>query len=84
MELKLSDKERDELVDLLDETIGDLGYEIAATENPEFRSGLRTRCAIFIGVRAQLQGFGPTMSGRETALSDIPIALVEELARPGD
>ena len=43
MQLSLSPDELDALRRLLDEALGDLSFEIADTENPDYRAHLRDR-----------------------------------------
>ena len=54
MNLDLSREQTDELRSLLDEVLGDLSAEIAATENPTYRSSLGHRRALLTAIRAQL------------------------------
>ena len=56
MELTLTDEEAAELRDLLDGSLGDLSIEIADTDNPGYRVGLKTRRVHLKAVRAQLAG----------------------------
>jgi hypothetical protein len=52
--LHLTAIEADELLLLLDGAVGDLSFEIADTDNPEFRDGLRERRNRLSAVRAAL------------------------------
>ncbi|HCU91890.1 MAG TPA: hypothetical protein DHU96_03805 [Actinobacteria bacterium] len=45
MELKLTKEQAGHLESLLDSYLRDLSHEITATDNPEFRAGLRARRA---------------------------------------
>jgi hypothetical protein len=54
MELNLSDEEVDELRVLLDQAIRDLSPEIAGTDNPAYRSGLRGRRELLREIRGRL------------------------------
>ncbi len=56
MDLTLTEDEATELRDLLDGSLGDLSNEIAATDNPSYRVGLKTRRVHLQAVRAQLDG----------------------------
>ncbi|HEY5109960.1 MAG TPA: hypothetical protein VII96_10170 [Acidimicrobiales bacterium] len=56
MELTLTDAEATELRDLLDGSLGDLSSEIADTDNPSYRLGLKERRVHLQAVRAQLAG----------------------------
>lgn len=89
MELNLSDEQADELRDLLDQVLGDLGYEISATDNARFRSGLRTRRTTIVEIRELLGAGGeraaePKYRLESNTYTMSPIALEEELAHPGD
>ena len=50
MELKLTKEQAEHLESLLDSYLRDLSHEITATDNPEFRAGLRARRAGLAGV----------------------------------
>jgi hypothetical protein len=52
--LDLTREQSDELRSLLDEVLGDLSAEIAATENPTYRSALGHRRSLLTDIRAQL------------------------------
>jgi hypothetical protein len=52
--LDLSREQTDELRSLLDEVLGDLSAEIAATENPTYRSSLGHRRSLLIDIRDRL------------------------------
>ena len=54
MNLDLSREQADELRSLLAEVLGDLSAEIAATENPTYRSALARRRSLLSDIRAQL------------------------------
>ena len=54
MELTLTEDEATELRDLLDGSLRDLSSEIADTDNPGYRVGLKTRRVHLQAVRAQL------------------------------
>jgi len=54
MELTLTDTEATELRDLLDGSLGDLSSEIADTDNPSYRLGLKERREVLRGVRDRL------------------------------
>jgi hypothetical protein len=56
MELTMTDDEASELRDLLDGSLGDLSSEIAATDDPGYRVGLKARRVRLQSVRAQLAG----------------------------
>jgi hypothetical protein len=56
MELTMTDDEASELRDLLDGSLGDLSSEIAATDDPGYRVGLKARRVRLQAVRAQLTG----------------------------
>jgi hypothetical protein len=56
MQLTLTDDESTELRDLLDGSLGDLSSEIAATDDPTYRLGLKARRVRLQSVRAQLVG----------------------------
>lgn len=45
MELKLTKEQAEHLDSLLDSYLRELSHEITATDNPEFRAGLRARRA---------------------------------------
>jgi LPS O-antigen subunit length determinant protein (WzzB/FepE family) len=54
MHIELSEQQADALRDLLHGSLADLSSEIAATDNPEFRQGLRVRRAALEAIVAQL------------------------------
>ena len=58
MKIELTDDQRSALGELLREALGDLSSEIAATDNPAYRDGLRTRRLSLEGVsdRARTTG----------------------------
>ncbi len=60
MHLTLTEDEATELRDLLDGSLGDLSTEIADTDNPGYRVGLKSRRVHLQAVRAQLEGL-PTV-----------------------
>jgi len=51
MTLQLSDEQAAELRSLLDGALRDLSHEIAATDNADFRTGLRHSREVLKGVR---------------------------------
>ena len=55
MHLTLTEDEATELRDLLDGSLGDLSTEIADTDNPGYRVGLKSRRVHLQAVRAQLE-----------------------------
>ncbi len=54
MKIELTDEQVADLGELLREVLGDLSSEIADTDNPTYRDGLRTRRASLEGVLTQL------------------------------
>ena len=58
MELTLTESEADALRDLLDESLGYLSTEIADTDNPGYRLGLKERRTRLQAVLAQLTSVG--------------------------
>jgi len=60
MHLTLTEDEAIELRDLLDGSLGDLSTEIADTDNPGYRVGLKSRRVHLQAMRAQLEGL-PTV-----------------------
>jgi hypothetical protein len=54
MKIELNDEQVADLGQLLRGALGDLSSEIAATDNPAYRDGLRARRASLEGVLAQL------------------------------
>ena len=52
--LPLTKSETGVLIDLLDRHLGDMSSEIAATDNPAFRLGLRERRDLLRGIRDRL------------------------------
>jgi len=56
--LTLDDLQADELRALLDQALGDLSYEITATDNPSYRAALRQRREALAAARAQLDHHG--------------------------
>jgi hypothetical protein len=59
MVIELSEEQSSELRDLLRAALGDLSSEIADTDNPTYRSGLRERRAVLESV-LRLLGSPPT------------------------
>ena len=58
MKIELSDEQVTDLGDLLQGALGDLSSEIAATDNPAYREGLRARRASLEGVFVQVRPGG--------------------------
>ena len=56
MLLELTEVQRSELQQLLQASLGDLSSEIADTDNPSYRSGLRERRDVLESVLALLGG----------------------------
>lgn len=56
MRMELTDQEATDLRELLRASLSDLSVEIAATDNPGYREGLRSRRASFEAVLLQLGG----------------------------
>ncbi len=54
MRIELTDEQVSDLGTLLQGALGDLSSEIAATDNPAYRDGLRARRASLEAVLAQL------------------------------
>jgi len=54
MRIELTDAQMADLGDLLRGALSDLSSEIAATDNPAYRDGLRSRRVSLEGVLAQL------------------------------
>jgi hypothetical protein len=54
MKIELTDEQVAVLGDFLREALGDLSSEIAATDNPAYRDGLRARRVSLEGVLTQL------------------------------
>jgi hypothetical protein len=54
MQLELSEGQCAELQQLLEGALGDLSSEIAGTDNPEYRQGLRERRTLLEAVLYQL------------------------------
>jgi hypothetical protein len=54
MKIELTDEQVATLGELLREALGDLSSEIAATDNPTYRDGLRARRLSLEGVLTQL------------------------------
>ncbi len=54
MELRLTDKEHDLLVEILQEQHKHLLHEIAKADHHEFRAALRERCATLEGMAKKL------------------------------
>jgi hypothetical protein len=54
MELELTDDQASELRMLLDGALGELSHEIADTDNPQFRQGLRDRRVALEAIAHQL------------------------------
>ena len=80
MHLQLSDDQARELDALLESTLGDLSYEIAASDNPRFRSALTERRRLLLGLDNHLKAvISADGEGSEVA----PVLLIEELAHPG-
>jgi hypothetical protein len=58
MRIELTDEQAADLRDLLQGALGDLSSEIAATDNFEYREGLRARRASLQGVLGLLDAQG--------------------------
>jgi hypothetical protein len=58
MHMELTNDEAIELRDLIDGSLGDLSSEIAGTDNPGYRVGLKERRVRLQAARAQLAGAG--------------------------
>jgi len=54
--LELTTQEATHLRELLDSAVSDLSPEIAGTDNPEYRAGLRDRRESLRSVRSKLDG----------------------------
>jgi hypothetical protein len=54
MDLQLNNEQAGELRSLLDATFRDLTHEISATDNAEYRAGLRERRDLLAAIRSQL------------------------------
>jgi len=80
MHLQLSDDQARELDALLETTLSDLSYEIAATDNPRFRSTLNERRLLLLGLDNHLKA---VISADGDATMPAPVRLIEELAHPG-
>jgi hypothetical protein len=55
MKIELTDEQVTDLGDLLQGALGDMSSEIAATDNPAYRDGLRARRASLEGVLVQVR-----------------------------
>jgi hypothetical protein len=55
MDLRLSDEQVGELQSLLDATLRDLSHEIAATDNADYRAGLRHRRDVLATIRSEIE-----------------------------
>ncbi|MFZ0251470.1 MAG: hypothetical protein WAL61_16110 [Acidimicrobiales bacterium] len=62
MKIELTDEQVENLGELLRGALGDLSSEIAATDNPAYRDGLRARRVALEGVLTQL-GSGVGVQG---------------------
>ena len=60
MNLALSNEQVGELHLLLDAVLSDLSYEIAGTDNAEYRSKLRHRRQLLTSIRGELEISCPT------------------------
>ena len=58
MQLELTEEQASDLADLLRGALGDLSSEIAATDNPAYREGLRSRRGSLEAALAQLDPAG--------------------------
>jgi hypothetical protein len=56
MNIELTDSQREELQELLRGSLGDLSSEIANTDNPIYRNGLRERREVLQSVLSLLDG----------------------------
>ena len=56
MNIELTESQRTELQELLRGTLADLSSEIADTDNPSYRNGLRERREVLESVLSQLDG----------------------------
>ncbi len=58
MQIELTDEQASDLGEVLRSVLGDLSTEIAATDNANYREGLRARRASLEGVLAELGSGG--------------------------
>ena len=56
MNIELTESQRTELQELLRGSLADLSSEIADTDNPSYRNGLRERREVLESVLSQLDG----------------------------
>jgi hypothetical protein len=56
MNIELTESQRTELQELLRGSLADLSSEIADTDNPSYRNGLRDRREVLESVLSQLDG----------------------------
>ena len=82
MHLELTTDQADELKALLATTLGDLSYEIAATDNAVYRAGLMARRTRYTEV-FELVSRELAVSASDGAVPG-PGAVMRELAHPGD
>jgi hypothetical protein len=79
MHLQLSEDQARELDALLETTLGDLSYEIAASDNARFRSALSERRRLLLGLDNHLKA----VISADDDETEAPVLLMEELAHPG-
>ncbi|HLI73688.1 MAG TPA: hypothetical protein VKU86_07395 [Acidimicrobiales bacterium] len=82
MNLELTTEQAEDLKTLLMNTVSDLSYEIAATDNAAFRAGLMARRARYNEVLDMVSR--PSAERPSDGLVVGPDAVVRELAHPGD
>jgi hypothetical protein len=77
VKLELTEEQAEELKALLEGALREMSHEIAATDNPEYRSALNGRRQILTAVADALQHPAETSSHGADALT-------RELSHPGD
>ncbi len=63
MQMELTEEQASDLADLLRGALGDLSSEIAATDNPAYREGLRSRRASLEAALEQLDSAANASQG---------------------
>lgn len=75
MNLRLTQEQAEDLADLLGTCLSDLSVEIADTDNPDYRGGLKARRQRLAQVTEELRG----LLAAEPAASRVDLGISEEL-----
>jgi hypothetical protein len=81
MKLEISQEQAREILTLLDDTLREMSHEIAATENPTYRSGLIARRQLLSEVERAMRASVVASAHLDPPDGEV---LVRQMARPGD